>query len=129
MVQTAAPKRRSALPTSGACWTDVAAWAVPRADDAYTVRAWLAAQSYADPKRIAVMGMSNGGRTVLAAWRTSLKHPGPFVAGIALYPGCQSDVDSRFYAPLLVLMGRADTVAPASYCEAMKAQSVDRGPP
>jgi dienelactone hydrolase len=62
--------------------------------------------------------------------RTSLKHPDPFVAGIALYPGCQSDVDSRFYAPLLVLMGRADTVAPASYCEAMKgAQPVDKGPP
>ena len=75
------------------------------------------------------MGMSNGGRTVLAALRTSLKHPDPFVAGIALYPGCQSDVESRFYAPLLVLMGRADTVAPASYCEAMKsAQPVDRGP-
>jgi dienelactone hydrolase len=111
------------------CTGNVAAWAVRRADDAYTVRAWLATQSYVDPKRIAVMGMSNGGRTVLAALRTNLKHPDPFVAGIALYPGCQSDVDSRFYAPLLVLMGRADTVAPASYCEAMKgAQPVDRGP-
>ena len=111
------------------CTGNVAAWAVRRADDAYSVRTWLAAQPYVDAKRIAVMGMSNGGRTVLAALRTSLKHPDPFVAGIALYPGCQSDVDSRFYAPLLVLMGRADTVAPASYCEAMKsAQPVDRGP-
>jgi dienelactone hydrolase len=112
------------------CTSNVAAWAVRRADDAYTVRAWLATQSYVDPKRIAVMGMSNGGRTVLAALRTSLKHPYPFVAGIALYPGCQSDVDSRFYAPLLVLMGRADTVAPASACEAMKERSPSaEGPP
>jgi dienelactone hydrolase len=57
---------------------------------------------------------------VLAALRTTLQHLQPFFAGVALYPGCQSDVDSRFYAPLLVLSGRADTVAPASYCEAMQ---------
>ena len=43
------------------------------------------------------------------------------MAGVALYPGCQSDVASRFYAPLLVLIGHADTVAPAHYCEQMKA--------
>src|SRR5882724_2865248 len=111
------------------CTGNVAAWAVRRADDAYSVRAWLAAQSYVDAKRIAVMGMSSGGRTVLAALRMPPKHPDAFVAGVALYPGCQTDVDSRFYAPLLVLIGRADTVAPASYCEAMKsAQPVDRGP-
>jgi len=102
------------------CTGNVAVWAVRRADDAYSVRAWLSEQPYADIKRIAVMGMSNGGRTVLAALRTTLKHPAPFAAGVALYPGCQSDVDSRFYAPLLVLVGRADTVAPAAYCETMK---------
>jgi dienelactone hydrolase len=98
----------------------VANWPTRRADDAYSVRAWLAEQPYVDAGRIAVMGMSNGGRTVLAALRTTLAHPAPFAAGIALYPGCQSDADSRFYAPLLVLIGRADTVAPAAYCEAMR---------
>ncbi|MFL5269612.1 MAG: dienelactone hydrolase family protein [Stellaceae bacterium] len=102
------------------CTGNVGAWAVRRADDAYSVLVWLAGQPYADAKRIAVMGMSNGGRTVLAALRTTLKHPAPFAAGVALYPGCQSDVDSRFYAPLLVLIGRADTVAPAAHCETMK---------
>jgi dienelactone hydrolase len=103
------------------CTGNVAAWATRRADDAYSARAWLAGQRGVDPARIAVMGMSNGGRTVLAALRTTLKHPEPFVAGIALYPGCQSDVDSRFYAPLLVLIGHADTVTPARFCERMKA--------
>jgi hypothetical protein len=39
---------------------------------------------------------SNGGRTVLAALRTTLQHPEPFVAGVALYPGCQTDVSSTF---------------------------------
>jgi dienelactone hydrolase len=96
------------------CTGNVAVWAVRRADDAYSVRAWLSEQRYVDPKRIAVMGMSNGGRMVLAALRTTLKHPEPFAAGVALYPGCQSDVDSRFYAPLMVLIGRADTVTPAA---------------
>ena len=70
--------------------------------------------------RIAVMGMSNGGRTVLSALRTDLRHPEPFRAGIALYPGCQSDGGARFYAPLLVLVGRADTVTPAAACERMQ---------
>jgi dienelactone hydrolase len=104
------------------CTGNVALWAVRRTDDAYSVRAWLAEQPYADAKRIAVMGMSNGGRTVLAALRTTLKHPAPFAAGVALYPGCQSDLDSRFYAPLLVLAGRADTVAPVVHCETMKSR-------
>jgi dienelactone hydrolase len=34
---------------------------------------------------------------------------------------CRSDVASTFYAPLLVLIGSADTVTPARHCEQMKA--------
>ena len=100
---------------------DIAAWARRRADDAYSVAAWLKEQPYVDAKRIAVMGMSNGGRSVLAALRTTLKHPHPFVAGIALYPGCQSDVRSVFYAPLLLLIGKGDSTTPARFCEQMAA--------
>jgi len=103
------------------CTGDVAAWAVRRADDAYSVRAWLAAQPDVDAQHIAVMGMSNGGRTVLAALRTTLRRPAPFAAGVALYPGCQTDVSSTFAAPLLVLIGHADTVTPAHFCEQMHA--------
>jgi len=103
------------------CTGNVAAWAVRRADDAYSARAWLAEQPDIDATHIAVMGMSNGGRTVLAALRTTLQHPERFVAGVALYPGCQTDVSSTFYAPLLVLIGNADTVAPAHFCEQMHA--------
>jgi dienelactone hydrolase len=103
------------------CTGNVAAWAVRRADDAYSTRAWLAEQPDVDATRIAVMGMSNGGRTVLATLRTTLWHPERFVAGVALYPGCQTDVSSTFYAPLLVLIGKADTVTPAHFCEQMHA--------
>lgn len=110
------------------CTRNVATWAIRRADDAYSARAWLGEQPYVDAKRIAIMGMSNGGRTVLAALRTTLKHSDPFVAGIALYPGCQTDVSSNFYAPLLVLIGNADTVAPAHFCEQMKAAQPQSAP-
>lgn len=103
------------------CTGNVATWAARRADDAYSARAWLAEQPDVDAQRIAVMGMSNGGRSVLAALRTTLQHPERFVAGVALYPGCQTDVSSTFYAPLLVLIGNADTVAPAHFCEQMHA--------
>jgi dienelactone hydrolase len=67
------------------------------------------------------MGMSNGGRTVLAALRTTVRHSERFVAGIALYPGCQSDTGSTFNAPLLVLAGKGDTTTPVHFCERMKA--------
>ena len=103
------------------CTGDVAGWAVRRAADVEAVREWLASQPYVLPDRIAVLGMSNGGRTVLAA----LRGPGPrsgagIRAGVALYPGCQSDIASQFHAPLLVLTGGDDTVAPPRYCEAMR---------
>jgi dienelactone hydrolase len=111
------------------CTRGVAYWAVRRADDAESVAGWLAQRPYVAPGRIAVMGMSNGGRTVLAALRANLAHEPPFAAGIALYPGCRSDRESRFYAPLLVLIGRGDQVTPAADCEAMKAGQPPGAPP
>lgn len=103
------------------CTGDVAAWATRRADDAYSARAWLVKQPDVAPQRIAVMGMSNGGRTVLAALRTTSPHPERFVAGVALYPGCQTDVHNTFASPLLVLIGHDDTVTPAHFCAQMQA--------
>ena len=50
------------------------------------------------------------------------------MAGVALYPGCQSDVASVFYAPLLVLIGNADTVTPARFCEEMKRAREESAP-
>ncbi len=111
------------------CTRGAANWAVRRADDAYSAHAWLRAQPFVDSAHVAVMGMSNGGRTVLAALRTSARHEPPFAVAIALYPGCQSDVTSRLYAPLLVLIGRADTVTPAYHCERMKASQPNDAPP
>ena len=107
------------------CTRDAGAWARRRADDAHAVRSWLAAQPFVQHDRIAVMGMSNGGRSVLAALREPQPNGRAFRAGVALYPGCQSDVASRFATPLLVLIGRADSVTPARTCEAMRAAQPD----
>lgn len=103
------------------CRADVAAWALRRADDAHSARVWLAAQPYVDASRIGALGMSNGGRTVLAALRTDGAHEARFRAGVALYPGCGDDGASRFDAPLLILIGRGDRVTPAAACERMAA--------
>lgn len=115
------------------CTRGAAAWARQRANDAHSVRAWLAAAPHVRADRIAVMGMSNGGRTVLAALR-SFSEAGPpdgqgFRAGVALYPGCQSDTDARFAVPLLVLIGTGDTVTPARSCEAMRDAQPPGAPP
>ena len=99
------------------CTSNPGPWAVRRADDAYSAHAWLSTQPYVDAGRIAVMGMSNGGRTVLAALRATGDRPLRFSFGIALYPGCRSDTTSAFYAPLLILIGADDNVTPARYCQ------------
>lgn len=111
------------------CTRGAAAWARQRANDAHAVRAWLAASPFARADRIAVMGMSNGGRTVLAALRAQPAGRQGFRAGVALYPGCQSDIDARFAVPLLVLIGTGDTVTPARACEAMRDAQPPGAPP
>lgn len=111
------------------CTRGAAAWARQRANDAHAVRAWLAAAPYVRADRIAVMGMSNGGRTVLAALRAPPPGGQGFRAGVALYPGCQSDTDARFATPLLVLIGTGDTVTPARFCEAMRDAQPPGAPP
>lgn len=106
------------------CNSNVAAWARRRAADAVKVAVWLNGQPFVQPDHIALLGQSNGGRTVLSALESS--HPGSrlFRAGVALYPGCQSNTNSTFVAPLFVLAGEADTVAPSHYCQAMRSPAL-----
>ena len=71
---------------------DVAPWAVRRADDAYSARAWSAAQPDVDGKHIGRDGDVEWRTAVLAALHDC--RPERFVAGVALYSGCQTDVSS-----------------------------------
>lgn len=95
-----------------------------RRRDALGALTWLAARAEVDPDRLALLGWSNGGSTVLAA--TNLAHPevGPAPrprAAVAYYPGCVSELQRGYMpsAPLLLQLGAADDWTPAAPCVAL----------
>jgi len=85
--------------------------------DAYGAKRFLSNRPFVDPNRIAVMGMSHGGHTVLLVAKQStstglaLK---PFRTAVALYPICgePEPIDT----PILILIGDEDTWTPANEC-------------
>lgn len=108
---------------------------VERARDAYAGLLFLQSRDDIDPRRIALMGWSNGGGTTL--WTLSERNRArphallsDFMAGIAFYPGCRSlsqqSVAWRPVAPILLLVGEADDWTPAMPCHFLVA---DRDPP
>ncbi len=103
-----------------------------RRPDALAALAWVAAQPWADPARLALLGWSHGGSAVLGA--TDNRHADvqlqalrPAVA-IAFYPGC-SDALKGGYQPvtrLVMLVGALDDWTPPGPCMAL-AKQVDAG--
>lgn len=93
-----------------------------RALDAFGAKSYLGGLPIVDDDRIAMLGMSHGGWTVLhaanreAADKLELT---PFRAAVALYPWCD-DVE-HLNAPLLVLIGQLDDWTPVSRCESFAA--------
>ena len=101
-----------------------------RAQDAYDAKAYLGGLPFVDRTRIAVMGWSHGGITILCsvsalnwnAWDALVGTPlrrkkeDPFRAAIAFYPYCIAKLkDSN--TPLLTLAGELDDWCPPSSCE------------
>ncbi len=96
-----------------------------RAQDAQAAARWLASQPGIDAKRIALVGWSNGGSTVLYAVRTGGPTPAPdFRTAIAFYPGCRAPQERALREgapwaarlPLTILIGAADDWTPAEPC-------------
>jgi dienelactone hydrolase len=86
---------------------------------------YLAERPDVDPKRIGLIGWSNGGSTVVSA--TNLRHHDVAAAvnkpafAIAFYPGCEADLKRGYESavPLLMLVGEADDWTPARPCLAL----------
>ncbi len=99
--------------------------------DALGALAYLAERPDVDPKRLGLVGWSNGGSTVLSA--TNLKHPDVAQAAaraafaVAFYPGCEADLRRGYEpsGPLLLMVGGADDWTPPGPCRAL-ARSVTR---
>jgi dienelactone hydrolase len=89
-----------------------------RALDAYGAKQYLSSQPFVDPDRIAVMGMSHGGTSVLETIKQSSSdglRMGPFQAAIAYYPLCGAV--AAINTPTLILIGEKDSWTHAYLCE------------
>lgn len=98
--------------------------------DGYAALRLLSAKPFVRASHVAVMGFSQGGLSVLTALETpaAQRSAEKFRAGIALYPICQY-ASGLMTAPVLVVIGGADTWTPAASCEAMAAGRTELGAP
>jgi dienelactone hydrolase len=99
-----------------------------RAGDLFAAIAKLRTMSAVDPKRIAAMGLSNGGAAVVAAWRAVARHPDAAPrAMIAFYPSCVGRPPGAAAPPLLILIGEDDDWASAEACRKLAERAREAG--
>lgn len=102
--------------------------------DVFVALNFLAADSRIDAKRIAIMGWSNGGMSVLGAAIEGLRtrYVGPelhYAAIVAISPYCGiATLGQRFSAtPILSLHGERDDFMPLKPCQFYRQEAVSRG--
>jgi dienelactone hydrolase len=97
--------------------------------DAYAALNYLAAQSFVDQSRVAVIGYSMGAIAALAAVEQGglegAAHQ-KFRAAVAYYPACQANA-GIMTVPTLILIGDRDDWTPADACRKMAAGESDIG--
>lgn len=91
-----------------------------QANDARAAIAWLRAQPFVDPARIAIVGYSMGAIATLddASIRRRLPPPAGLVAAVAYYPACRGRDANAVTVPLLILVGESDDWTPSAPCVA-----------
>jgi len=101
-----------------------------RAEDVFAAAAYLKTLAQVDAGRIAAIGYSHGGSTLLAAASTEEAHPEASIrAFILFYPGCVGHQQLPGTTPILMLLGaKDDWVSPAA-CEALAKSTAAAGRP
>ena len=96
-----------------------------RRADTLAAVAWVAAQPWAEPGRVALLGWSHGGSAVLASTDASradvrVQTVKPAVA-VAFYPGCAAANRAGYKpnAPLVLMLGEKDDWTPPEPCMAL----------
>lgn len=106
-----------------------------RVADAQAALAWLGARPGVDAQRLALMGWSNGGTTVLHVLAALRNRPAgvPLPAAAAVwYPGCVPLARERTAVatvPLLMQLGALDDWTPPAPCEAWARQAQQQNAP
>ncbi len=106
--------------------------------DALSALQWLALRPEVDAQKLALIGWSNGGSTVLAA--TNQERRAVSVASVrpraavAFYPGCKDELKRGYQpsAPLLMMVGELDDWTPPASCQSLyeqQGQSADHDTP
>lgn len=91
-----------------------------RAPDVFAAAAYLKRLPQIDGGRIAAIGYSHGGWTLLTAAATEKRYPGVALrAFILFYPSCGGRKALPGSTPVLMLLGGKDDWAPAAPCEAL----------
>jgi len=108
-----------------------------RGPDARGALHWLQSQPYVKPNRIAVLGWSHGGMSVLFAvdsyrypHRPSDSAPN-FRVAVSFYPLCTGMDKSKWFTtvPTMLLIGEADDWTPAPPCRALAERTQTTGRP
>lgn len=99
------------------------------ADDARATLAWLRAQSFVDPTRLALLGYSMGAIATLDIADPFHAEPAPagLRAAVAYYPACRNRHAANAVVPIQILDGSADTWTPAAPCAALAASAARTG--
>lgn len=108
-----------------------------RTDDVLSALSWLTTQPQVDVSRVALLGWSNGGSTLLAAINGKLPSVAAHVASgqrqailptvaVAFYPGCEVERRRGFQpvAPVWLLLGADDDWTPPQACQALASEQV-----